>query len=248
MASHAVTPTLARLGRFAADILLPPTCPACGAATGTPDGLCAGCWRSIQFIAPPVCDVYGTPFSYDMGPGMLSAGAMSDPPPFERARAAVLYGPVAKILVHQLKYRDRPECAGMMAGAMLRAGWELLDPSILVVPVPLHPWRLWQRRFNQAAILAQRIARASGLPHDPTALVRVRRTRQQVGLTSREREMNVRGAFRVPDGARASVAGRTILLVDDVYTSGATAKAAARALKRAGASAVHVLTFARVAH
>jgi ComF family protein len=248
MVSHTLMPALAGLGRLAADLLLPPACSACGGATGTSDGLCAECWRSVDFIAPPVCDVYGTPFSYAIGPGMVSAAAIADPPPFDRARAAVLYGPVAKTLVHQLKYRDRPEVAKTIAQAMQRAAMELLADSDLIVPVPLYRWRLWQRRFNQAAVLAQHLSRLSGIAWEPLALMRVRHTRQQVGLSSREREMNVRGAFRVPDAARGAVAGRTVLLVDDVYTSGATCKSATRALKRAGAETVHVLTFARVAH
>jgi ComF family protein len=248
MASLALSPALARLGRLAADLLLPPGCAACGRATGSLDGLCATCWTGIDFIAPPVCDVYGTPFSYEMAPGMLSAAAIADPPPFAKARAAALYGPVAKTLVHQLKYRDRPEVSRAMAQAMLRAGAGLIPESDVIVPVPLHRWRLWQRRFNQAAVLAQHLSRMSGLACEPLALARIRRTRQQVGLSSREREMNVRGAFRVPEEWRAVVAGRRVLLVDDVYTSGATAKTAARALGRAGAECVHVLTFARVAH
>jgi len=248
MASLTLAPALARIGRFAADLLLPPACAACGRATGSADGLCVPCWTSIDFIAPPVCEVYGTPFGYAMAPGMLSAAAIADPPPFDKARAAVLYGPVAKALVHQLKYRDRPEVGKTMAQAMRRAGAELIAGSHVIVPVPLHRWRLWRRRFNQAAVLAQHLSQASGLSCDPLALTRVRRTHQQVGLSSREREANVRGAFRVPEDRRAAIARRTILLVDDVYTSGATAKAASRALKRAGADAVHVLTFARVAH
>lgn len=248
MAILALSPVLARIGRAAVDLLLPPGCSACGRATGSPDGLCAPCWSAIDFIAPPVCEVYGTPFSYWMGPGMLSAAAIADPPPFDKARAAALYGSVAKALVHQLKYRDRPEVAATMARAMWRAAAELIDDSQLIVPVPLYRWRLWRRRFNQSAALAHVVGRLSGVECDPTALVRVRATRQQVGMSKAEREANVRGAFRVPEARRAAVAGRAILLVDDVYTSGATAKAAARALKRAGAEAVYVLTFARVLH
>jgi ComF family protein len=248
MASHALSPVLARLGRSVVDLLLPPACAGCGAATGSPDGLCAPCWSRIDFIAPPVCEVYGTPFSYEMAEGMLSAAAIADPPPFDKARAAALYGPVAKSLVHQLKYRDRPEVAKTIAQAMCRAGSQLLAESDLIVPVPLHRFRLWRRRFNQSAVLAHHVSGLARVPCDPWALDRVRATRQQVGMSKTEREANVRGAFRVPQEKRAAIAGRRILLVDDVYTSGATVKAATRALRRAGARAVFVLTFARVAH
>lgn len=202
----------------------------------------------MRFIEPPLCPVYGTPFAYDLGAGILSAEALADPPPFRRARAAAIYGDVARRLVHQVKYHDRPDLARVMALAMHRAGRELMPECALIVPVPLYRWRLWRRRFNQAAALADYVAELSGVPHDPLALERVKPTRRQVGLSAVQREENVRGAFRVPELARARIASRAVLLVDDVYTSGATAKAATRALLRAGAAAVDVLTFARVTH
>jgi len=237
---------LAHLLRMATDLVLPPICPGCGAAVGDGNALCASCWSTIRFIAPPLCPVYGTPFAFDLGDGIVSAEALADPPPFRRARAAAVYGDVARRLVHQMKYYDRPHLAETMAGAMARAGSPLLAECSLIVPVPLYRWRLWRRRFNQAALLAKSLSRLTGRPADPFVLERVRSTRQQVGLSATQRAENVRGAFRVPEAMRAKVAGRDVLLVDDVYTSGATAKAATRALLRAGAGAVDVLTFARV--
>ncbi len=237
---------LARLARLAADLVLPPTCPGCGGAVGDSDALCASCWSAIRFITPPLCPVYGTPFAYELGEGIVSAEALADPPPFRRARAAAIYGDVARRLVHQMKYYDRPHLADTMAKAMRRAAEPLLGDSALIVPVPLYRWRLWRRRFNQSALLAARLSRLTGVPHDPFVAQRVKATRQQVGLSAAQRADNVRGAFRVPEAMAAKIAGRDILLVDDVYTSGATAKAATRALLRAGAAAVDVLTFARV--
>ena len=238
--------TLARLPLHVADLVLPPMCCGCRAAVADKNALCARCWSEIRFIEPPLCPVYGTPFAYDLGEGILSAEALADPPPFRRARAAAIYGDVARRLVHQLKYHDRPDLAEVMATAMGRAGRTLLGECSLIVPVPLYRWRLWQRRFNQAAALATCLSRSSGVPHDPFALQRLRPTRRQVGLSALQREENVRGAFRVPDDKRARIAAQSVLLVDDVYTSGATAKAAARTLLRAGAAEVDVLTFARV--
>jgi ComF family protein len=136
----------------------------------------------------------------------------------------------------------------MLAVCMRRAGRELFDDCALIVPVPLYRWRLWQRRFNQAAVLAACLSKRSGVPHDPFVLERIKPTRHQVGLTAVQREENVRGAFRVPEPMRLRIARASVLLVDDVYTSGATAKAATRALLRAGAACVDVLTFARVAN
>lgn len=237
---------LGRLPWLAADLVLPPSCAVCRAAVADGHALCAPCWSQMRFIEPPVCPVYGTPFAYELGKGILSAEALADPPPFRRARAAAIYSDGARRLVHQLKYHDRPDLAQVMAMSMRRAGRELLADNALIVPVPLYYWRLWKRRFNQAAALAASLSRLSGVPHDPFVLARVRRTRQQVGLSAAQRQENVRGAFRVPETARNRVAQLPILLIDDVYTSGATAKAASRALLRAGASSVDVLTFARV--
>jgi len=234
------------LSRLAADIVLPPSCPGCRAAIADKDALCPSCWSAVRFIEPPLCPIYGTPFAYEMGEGIVSAEALADPPPFRRARAAAVYGEVTRRLVHHLKYHDRPYMARVMAPAMRRAGRVLLADAALIVPVPLHPGRLWRRRFNQSALLSARLSQLTGVPEDPLLIRRVTPTRRQVGLTALQREENVRNAFRVPAEARARIAGASVLLVDDVYTSGATAKAATRALLRAGAASVDVLTFARV--
>ncbi len=188
----------------------------------------------------------GTPFSVEMGEGIVSAEAIANPPPFARARSAVIYHGVARQMVQGLKFRDRTDLAPWMARWMLRAGAELVSDADAVIPVPLHRGRLLMRRFNQSAELARACARLSGLAYAPEALLRVKKTRQQVGLGAREREANVRGAFRVPRERLAAVSGRRIILIDDVYTTGATVSAAARVLKRAGARQVDVLTFARV--
>ena len=238
---------LRRLMKVAADLLLPPTCAACGGAVADSHALCARCWSAIRFIAPPLCPVYGAPFSYEMGEGIVSAEALADPPPFRRARSAAIYGDVARRLVHQLKYYDRPHLAHVMARTMRHAGHDLFSDAMLIVPVPLYRWRLWGRRFNQSAALASKLSELSGVPTNPFVLQRVKATKQQVGLSARQRAENVRGAFRVPLHLASDIAHVRVLLVDDVYTSGATAKAATRALLRAGAASVDVLTFARVA-
>jgi ComF family protein len=239
-------PRLRRLSELATDLVLPPTCPGCGAASSDGHALCARCWSAIRFIEPPLCPVYGTPFPHELGEGIVSPEALADPPPFGRARAAVVYGDVARRLVQQLKYHDRPHLAALMAIAMRRAGSALLADCSVIVPIPLYRWRLWARRFNQAAALGAALSRFSGVRHDPLVLERAKPTRSQVGLSAQQRAENVRGAFRVPEGKRSRVAGAAVLLVDDVYTSGATAKAATGALLRAGAASVDVLTFARV--
>jgi ComF family protein len=232
--------------RFALDFALPPLCPACRNVIGHTGGLCATCWSKLSFIAPPYCERLGTPFGYDPGPGVLSTEAVTDPPAFARARAAVRYDDIASALVHSLKYGDRLDLAPTMGRWMAQAGRELTAGADALVPVPLHWRRLWARRFNQAATLARAIAQASGAPVLDDALKRVRATPQQVGLSKAERADNVQGAFRVPPEHKAEVAGRRLVLVDDVLTSGATVDTCARALLRAGAAHVDVLVFARV--
>jgi ComF family protein len=240
---------LAQFGRTAfgmvLDTALPPLCAACRQPVGGGGGLCAPCWSKVSFIAPPYCERLGIPFAYDPGPGILSMEAIADPPAYGRARAAVRFDDVARDLVHALKYADRLDLATTMGQWMARAGREVLGEADALVPVPLHWRRLWARRFNQAAVLAQVIGEASGVPVSH-AVKRVRATAQQVGLSRAERATNVQGAFRVPAGGEAAVHGRRLVLVDDVLTSGATIDTCARALLRAGANSVDVLVFARV--
>jgi len=236
---------LSRLARALLDTLYPPTCLACRAATDAHGALCPQCWRAMRFIERPFCERLGTPFEQDLGAGLLSPQAVADPPVFARARAVARFedGPARK-LVHRLKYSDRAELARPMARWMARAGADVLAEADLLVPVPLHPIRLWRRRFNQAAALAREISRETGKRCDLTALKRVKATKSQVGLTRAQRADNVQGAFRVAEGA--AVRGRNVALIDDVLTSGATVNAASRVLLRAGAAQVDVLVFARV--
>jgi ComF family protein len=230
---------------LARDVALPPLCPACRELVGE-DGLCASCWSKLSQIAPPYCARLGIPFAYDPGPGVLSMQAIVDPPAYRRARAAVRYDEVARTLVHALKYGDRLDLAPTMGRWMARAGHELLHEADALVPVPLHWRRLWARRANQSALLARAISHQTGVPVAAAALNRVKATVQQVGLSQSERLTNVQGAFRVSMGRKSEVAGRHLVLIDDVLTSGATADACARALLRAGARNVDVLVFARV--
>ena len=240
-----MAPVRAAFG-FALDFALPPLCPACRALVGTDGGLCATCWSKLSFIARPFCERLGTPFGYDPGPGALSTEAVANPPAFDRARAAVRYDDIASALVHALKYGDRLDLAPTMGRWMAQAGRELTDGADALVPVPLHWRRMWARRFNQAAALAATISRTSGVQVLDDALKRVRATPHQVGLNRTDRATNVQGAFAVPAARQPAVAGKRLVLIDDVLTSGATADTCTRALLRAGAAAVDVLVFARV--
>ncbi len=172
--------------------------------------------------------------------------AIANPPAYDRARAAVRYDDIARNLVVGLKYGDRLDLAPMMGRWMARAGRELMHDADALLPVPLHWRRLWARRFNQSAALARAISDICGVPMLDGALSRIRATPQQVGLSKAARADNVQGAFRVPADQKINVAGRRLVLIDDVLTSGATVDTCVRALLRAGAAHVDVVVFARV--
>jgi ComF family protein len=231
--------------RLVLDFALPPLCPSCREPLNDGAGLCAPCWSKLSFIEPPYCARLGIPFVYDPGPGLLSMEAISNPPAYDRARAAVRYDDIARTLVQGFKYSDRLELAPMMGRWMARAGRELLADADALVPVPLHWRRQWTRRFNQSAALAGAISAICNVPV-AHGLKRVRATPQQVGRSKTERADNVQGAFRVPAEHKADIAGRRVVLIDDVLTSGATVDACSRALLRAGAAHIDVLVFARV--
>jgi ComF family protein len=230
------------------DFALPPRCPGCGAVVGDPHRFCVDCWRSLSLLGEPCCARCGLPFAFGGAGGEAECGrCLADPPPFDRLRAAVAYGDISRQVALKLKYSGRPGVAATLAHFMLHH-LEPGDGEALLVPVPLHRWRIWKRGYNQAALIASALSRRSGVACELDLLRRTRATPPLRGLGRRERTLAVRGAFRVPPDARPRLAGRRVILVDDVYTSGATAAACARVLKRAGAASVEVLCWARVVH
>lgn len=228
------------------DQLYPPVCLACGTPVAAADTLCADCFCGLRAITAPLCPVLGVPFAVSLGPEALSAEAIADPPPFRRARAAVIYNDLAGALVGRMKYGDRPELAGFCGRMMAAAGHELWDDRPVLVPVPMHRRRQAQRRYNQSIELARAVGRATGLDVLASIVVRSRATRQQVGLSAEARRRNLAGAFTVRPGALEQLDGRAVVIVDDVYTTGSTVKALTRALSRAGVEKIDVMTFARV--
>ncbi|MBO9623627.1 MAG: ComF family protein [Sphingomonas sp.] len=225
------------------DLALPPRCPGCGEVTAAAHRFCARCWSGLRFLGPPWCASCHLPFEFDRGEDARCAECMADPPVHDGVRAAVAYSEVARSVALKLKYSGRLACAETMARAMERlmpAGAELL------VPVPLHRWRIWSRGFNQAALVATALARTTGVRADAELLRRTKATPVLRGLGRKGRAKAVAGAFGLAPNARERLAGRTVVLVDDVHTSGATADACARVLKRGGAARVILLCWARV--
>ncbi len=198
-----VAPT--RLGRAVLDFLLPARCVTCSEPVMEHNVLCAACWSKLNIIEPPRCEIYGTPLPFASGDTSLSVAAAQHSANWDRARAAVSFDDHSRRLVHALKYHDRHEVVWLMAQLMGRSAVDILDDAHLIVPVPLYWGRMWTRRFNQAALLAQRIAGSAAGNYRPDLLRRRRPTRPQVGLSTRARRENVKGAFCVAEGLESDV-------------------------------------------
>jgi ComF family protein len=232
---------------FLLDFLFPPQCLNCNATVPAQGTLCLSCWQQVRFITEPYCACCGHPFDYALGEQALCGECLRQRPPFARARAVFRYDVHSRALVTKLKYADQTQLASIYGAWLKRFGKELIGVSEVIVPVPLHYWRFIGRRYNQSALLAQALSRQCGLTVLPGGLKRIRHTAPQPGLTYRQRQDNVRGAFVVHPKHAGALKNKAILLIDDVMTTSATAGECAKALLKAGAMQVNVLTLARKA-
>ncbi|MDB5718900.1 MAG: ComF family protein [Sphingomonas bacterium] len=239
--------SIAPVARAAAAMLafaLPPRCPGCGEVTAEDHRFCMACWTRLDFLGPPSCISCAEPFEIDPGPGARCGACLRAPPALDSVRAAVAYGEIARQIAIRLKHGRRPGLSETIARQLHRL--VTADSDMLVAPVPLHRWRIWSRGFNQSALIARALCRRRALPLAVDLIERTRRTPMLRGLGPAARAKAVRGAFAVRRPHQEALRGRRILLIDDVYTTGATANACAAALKRGGAAEVHLLCWARV--
>jgi ComF family protein len=231
---------LGSCARWALDFALPPRCAGCGTIVGEVHSFCPDCWKKIEFLGEGGCSTCGMPLQ---ATEQTTCGAcMARAPRIARTRAALAYGDVARSLAIRLKYGRKVAIARTMARYM--APLVGTGDDRLLVPVPLHRTRLWGRGFNQSALVARELSRRLGIATNPLALRRIRRTPPLKGMSPLQRRKTVAGAFQVRD--KGAVAGKIVILVDDVLTTGSTAEACARTLKRAGAANVELVSFARV--
>jgi ComF family protein len=235
----------ARLAAPVIDYALPPRCAGCGVIVESIDTFCPGCWQDIDFLHGALCTCCGEPLGSFLPEGSLCAPCIGSPPVFHRARAATAYGPVARLVAHRLKYGRRTSHARLMARHMARLLPQDARDAI-VVPVPLHRLRLWSRGFNQAVALGRALAASCDAILIPDALVRKVNTPplHELGRTARARI--VKGAFAINPQALPLLRDRIVILVDDIWTTGATVSACARLLVAAGAKRVEILCWTRV--
>jgi ComF family protein len=237
---------LRQTGQHVMDGLFPPQCPCCNEQVDIPGSLCAVCWPQVTFISEPACISCGYPFEYKIEDDLQCGNCIANPPYYSKGVSVFQYDDFSRQMVLAFKHADRTDLAKVFAKWMARVSASQIQEDTLIIPVPLHPGRLLKRRYNQSALLSRHIGAQINRPVLMQGLDRTKRTPSQGGKSLKARFRNVKGAFKVASTAQQQITGKHILLIDDVYTTGATLNECAKSLIKAGARDITILTLCRV--
>jgi len=237
----------AKLLESVIDTILPPRCAGSGDIVEIQGAVSPNFWDKLQFIEKPFCKRCAIPFNFESDENAICPHCLAEDPFYDESRAAVVYNDASRRIILNFKFNDKTHYVHTFVPWMLRAGKELIDKSDYIIPVPLHPKKLRMRKFNQSALLAHEISKKTGVKYIPEGLIRIKNTTPQKGLNKKQRLENISGAFAIADDYLDAFANKNILIIDDIFTTGATLNECARILKNAGALNVYILTIARVA-
>lgn len=230
------------------DTVLPPRCIVTGDFVDRQGMVAPAAWLSLDFITDPFCNVCGFPFDFQVDENMLCTSCLESRPQYETARAALKYNDASRNMILGFKHADKLHFVESFVPWLKRCGDKMLAEADYIIPVPLHRWRLLSRRYNQSALIANALANETGHDYIADALVRVRATPPQGHMSAKDRFKNVRRAFIVNQRWTPEIKGKNVVLIDDVYTTGATVKECTKALLQAGVAKVNVLTLSRVVY
>lgn len=228
------------------NFILPPRCALSGTVVSAQGELSPDAWSELEFITDPQCKICGVPFDFQIDTEMECASCLKKRPLYERARAALIYNDHSRNIILRFKHADQMHILHSFMPWVMRVGEELISEADLIIPVPLHRFRLLKRRYNQAAVMSQYLSRMTGKEWSYNLLCRKRMTKSQGFMKPEERQKNVREAFIIPLAQQDKLDGKNILLIDDVYTTGATVNECVKTLLKYGAKEVNVLTIAKV--
>jgi len=231
---------------YIVSLVFPARCVSCGVMTSAESAVCVECWKGLHFISGPSCAKCDYPFEFDIDEGMLCGSCLKEDWYFDRVLSVLRYSDTSKTIVSKLKYSDKTHIAKQCGLLMRKKIAHKLADYDYIIPVPMHRSRLRKRFYNQSSLIASHLSSFSGIEVLHNGLVKMKSHAPQTGLTRAGRKINVRGSFSINDSYRDRIKGSSVLLVDDVYTTGATVNECSRVLKRAKAESVTVVTLARV--
>lgn len=227
------------------ELIFPNQCLYCSKLIGQEGAFCNCCWKKLQFITDPKCNICSHPFEFQVADNLICAKCLSDKPSYDKAITVFRYNQIIKKVIGDFKYRDTTYLAKKFARILFNRASSEIDKTDFIIAVPLHKKRLRKRKFNQAILLTKELSKLSKKEFFYDFLLRIKNTTAQAGLRKKQREKNLRGAFALNEKYKEIVKGKKILLIDDVMTTGTTLENCAKVLKKSGAKEVNILVIAK---